>query len=107
MDRPVEIAFHGLQGSPALEDDIRAHVEKLERHTKGLVSCRVTVEAGPGRSQPHGHVSVRIMLGLHGKDLAITHEPHHEKENRHNPDAYTAVRDAFRVAERQLQGAKG
>ena len=52
MDKPLEIAFHGLQGSPALEDDIRAHVAKLERHCKDLVSCRVTVEAGPGRSPP-------------------------------------------------------
>jgi len=51
-------------------------------------------------------VAVRIMLGLPGRELAVTHEPHHEKENRQNPDAYTAVRDAFRVAERQLQDAK-
>ena len=107
MDKPLEIAFHGLQGSPALEDDIRAHVAKLERHCKDLVSCRVTVEASPGRSQPHGHVGVRILLGLPGRDLAVTHEPHHEKENRQTPDAYTAVRDAFKVAERQLQDTKG
>ncbi len=106
MDRPLEIAFHGLQGSPALEEDIRKHVEKLERHCKGLVSCRVTLEASGGKSQPHGHISVRIMLGLPGKELAITHDPHHEKEHRSHPDAYTAVRDAFRVAERQMQDAK-
>ena len=106
MDRPLEIAFHGLQGSPALEEDIRKHVEKLERHCKDLVSCRVTLEASGGKSQPHGHISVRIMLGLPGKDLAINHDPHHEKEHRSHPDAYTAVRDAFRVAERQVQDAK-
>ena len=106
MDRPLEIAFHGLQGSPALEDDIRKHVEKLERHCKGLVSCRVTLESSGGKGQPHGHISVRIMLGLPGKDLAINHDPHHEKEHRSHPDAYTAVRDAFRVAERQVQDAK-
>ncbi|MGI4945523.1 MAG: HPF/RaiA family ribosome-associated protein [Janthinobacterium lividum] len=106
MDRPLEIAFHGLQGSSALEDNIRAHVTKLEGHCKGLVSCRVTVEAGPSRGQPHGHVSVRIMLGLPGRELVVTHEPHHEKENRQHSDAYSAVRDAFRVAERQVQAAK-
>lgn len=106
MDRPLEIAFHGLRGSPALEEDIRKHVEKLERHCKDLVSCRVTLEASGGKSQPHGHISVRIMLGLPGKELAINHDPHHEKEHRSHPDAYTAVRDAFRVAERQVQDAK-
>ncbi len=106
MDRPLEIAFHGLQGSAALEEDIRAHVDKLEQHCRTLISCRVTVEASSGKSQPHGHVSVRIMLGLPGRDLAISHDPHHEKDNRSHPDAYTAVRDAFRVAERQVQGLK-
>lgn len=106
MDRPLEIAFHGLQGSPALEEEIRKHVEKLERHCKDLVSCRVTLEAWGGKGQPHGHISVRIMLGLPGKDLAVNHDPHHEKEHRSHPDAYTAVRDAFRVAERQVQDAK-
>ncbi len=106
MDRPLEIAFHGLQGSLALEQDIRDHVDKLEKHCKGLVSCRVTVEASGGKGQPHGHVSVHIMLGLPGRDLAVSHDPHHEKNRRSHPDAYTAVRDAFRVAERQMQDVK-
>ena len=66
MDRPIEIAFHGLQGSPALEDDIRAHVAKLEQHCTNLVSCRVTLEASSGKGQPHGQVGVHIMLCLHG-----------------------------------------
>lgn len=103
MDRPIEIAFHGLQGSPALEDDIRAHVAKLEQHCTNLVSCRVTLEASSGKGQPHGQVGVHILLGLPGRNLAVSHEPHHGKEHRSHPDAYTAVRDAFRVAERQLQ----
>ena len=106
MDRPVEISFQGMQGSPSLEDDIRQRVGKLEEHCKSLASCRVTLEASGGKSQPHGHVSVRIMLGLHGRDLAVSHDPHHEKDHRSHPDAYTAVRDAFRVAERQLQDLK-
>ncbi len=107
MDSPLEIAFHGLQGSPALEDNIRQQVKKLERHCKNLVSCRVTLEASGGRGLPNGHVSVHIMLGFPGKDLAISHDPHHGKEQRAHPDAYTAVRDAFKVAERQVQDAKG
>lgn len=106
MDRPLEIGFHGLQGSAALEADIRMHVDKLEQHCKNLISCRVTVEASGNKNQPHGHVSVRIMLGLPGRDLAISHDPHHEKDSRAHPDVYTAIRDAFRVAERQIQGLK-
>lgn len=106
MDRPLEIAFHGLQGTPALEEDIRKHVEKLEHHCKNLVSCRVTVEHSNTKGRPHSHVSVHIQLGLPGRDLAVSHDPHHEKEHRSHPDTHTAIRDAFRVAERQVQDAK-
>jgi len=106
MERPLEIAFHGLQGSPSLEEDIRKHVEKLEHHCKDLVSCRVTLEHSNTKHQPHSHISVHIQLGFPGRDLAISHDPHHEKEHRSHPDAYTAVRDAFRVAERQVQDHK-
>ena len=107
MDRPLEIVFHGLQGSAALEDDVRKHVAKLEQHCKRLQSCKVTFEASAGKNQPHGHVSVHIVLGLPGRDLVVSHEPHHAKDHRSHPDAYTAVRDAFRVAERQVQDHKG
>ena len=106
MNTPLEIAFHGLQSSSALEVDIRKHVAKLEQHCANLVSCRVTLEASSGKGQPHGHIGVRIMLGLPGRDLVVSHEPHHGKDHRSHPDAYTAVRDAFRVAERQLQDLK-
>jgi len=76
MDRPLEISFHGVQGSPALEEDIRKLVAKLKQHCTNLVSCRVTLEASSGKGQPHGHIGVHIMLGLPGRDLAVAHEPH-------------------------------
>ena len=106
MNIPLEIAFHGLQSSSALEVDVRKHVAKLEQHCANLISCRVTLEASSGKGQPHGHVGVHILLGLPGRDLVVSHEPHHGKDHRSHPDAYTAVRDAFRVAERQLQDLK-
>ena len=106
MQSPLEIAFHGLQSSPALEVNIRQHVEKLERHCKNLVSCRVTVEASGGKGLPDHHVSVHIQLGLPDRSIEVSHDPHHGKDNRAHPDAHTAVLDAFRVAERRLQDLK-
>lgn len=106
MQSPLEITFHGLQGSPALEVDIRQHVDRLERHCSTIVSCNVTVEASGGRGMPDHHVGVRIRLGLAGRTLEVSHDPHHGKERRAHPDAHSAVQDAFRVAERQVQGLK-
>jgi len=51
MGRPLAIAFHGLQGSPALEDGIRKHVAKLEQHCMSLVSC---AGCGGGGTSPIG-----------------------------------------------------
>jgi hypothetical protein len=106
MQRPLEIAFHGLHASSALEEEIRQHVRKLEGHCTDLISCRVTLESDGGKSQPHGHVGVHIMLGFPGCDLAVTHEPHHGKDHRAHADARTALYDAFRVAERRVQDRK-
>ncbi len=106
MQSPLEIAFHGLQSSAALEGDIRQQVDKLERHCKNLVSCRVTVAASGGKGLPNHHFSVHIQLGLPGRNLEISHDPHHAKEQRAHPDAHSAVHDAFRVAERQIQDLK-
>ena len=44
MDRPLEVAFHNLQPSPAIEAELREHVDKLERRFGKLIGCRVSVE---------------------------------------------------------------
>ena len=44
MQTPVQIAFHGLDKSDAVEDRIREKVAKLEQFFDRITSCRVTVE---------------------------------------------------------------
>src|SRR5687768_13115222 len=46
---PVQVTFHGLAHSDALEADIREHVDWLEQFYTGIVRCRVRVE------MPHRH----------------------------------------------------
>jgi hypothetical protein len=106
MQRPLEIAFHGLHGSPALEEEIRQHVRKLEGHCTDLISCRVTLESDGGKSRLQGYVGVPTMLGLPGCDLAITNEPHHETDHRAHADARTALCGAFRAEERRVRDRK-
>ena len=45
MDTPLEIAFHNLSSSPALEEDIRKRVARLEKLYPRLAGCRVAIEA--------------------------------------------------------------
>jgi cold shock CspA family protein len=106
MDRPLEIAFHGVDPSPSLEADIRQHVAKLDQRFPRLVGCRVSIEGLHNQHRTGNVYEVHIVLSVPGKDLAVSREPHKAKERYANPDVRTALRDAFKAAERQLQEHK-
>lgn len=107
MDRPLEVAFHNMPVSAAAEDEIRQHVERLEKRFGHLIGCRVSVEM-PHQQHRTGNVcQVHITMHVPGKDLVVSQEPHHLRENRANPDIHSCIRDAFKTAERQLESYKG
>ncbi|MBC7907167.1 MAG: HPF/RaiA family ribosome-associated protein [Rhodospirillaceae bacterium] len=102
MDGPLEIRFHNLDTSDAMEAAIRERVDKLERLYPRLTRCLVSVEAPHNQHRKGNQWEVHIDLWVPGGHLAVTHEPHRSREKYANPDVYTAMRDAFDVAERQL-----
>lgn len=102
MDRPVEIAFHNLDTSPALEAFIREHVDRLDRLAGHLVACRVSVEGLHKQHQTGNIYECHITMSVPGRDLSVSHAPHRPKEKRQHTDARTSVREAFAAAERQL-----
>jgi ribosomal subunit interface protein len=106
MDVPLEIRFHNLDKSEALETAIRERVARLERIYDRLTSCRVAVEA-PHRTHRKGNVyEVHVELGVPGGTLAVSREPHKARVKYAQPDLYKALRDAFDAAERQLMDYK-
>jgi cold shock CspA family protein/ribosome-associated translation inhibitor RaiA len=107
MERPLDIAFHNMDSSPAIEEEIRRHVDRLETRYGRLVGCRVSVEALHQQHQKGNVYEVHITLSVPGKDLAVSREPHRAKEHYAHPDIHTSLRDAFKVAERQLETFKG
>jgi len=106
MDRPLEIAFHGVDPSPSVEAEIREHVDRLDTRSGGLVGCRVSVEALHRQHQTGNVYEVHIVLSVRGRDLAVSREPQKAKERYARPDIHTAIRDAFKAAERQLLAYK-
>lgn len=100
MQVPLEIVFHNVDRSPAVEAAVREHVAKLEHFAENITSCRVTVEA-PHKNHQQGNLyTVRVDLHYPGGEVIATRAPsaHHSHE-----DVYVAVRDAFKAARRQLQ----
>lgn len=100
MSIPLEIVFHNVDRSPAVEEAVRERAAKLEQIAPNITSCRVTVEA-PHRNHQQGNLyTVRIDLRYPGGETLASRAPsaHHAHE-----DVYVALRDAFKAARRQLQ----
>jgi cold shock CspA family protein/ribosome-associated translation inhibitor RaiA len=107
MERPLEIAFHNMDSSETLEAEIRERVAKLESRYGRLTGCRVSVEALHQQHRTGNVYDVHVILSVPGRDLAVSREPHRAKQKYANPNARTALRDAFEAAEKQLLAYKG
>lgn len=94
MELPLQISFRGIGPSDALREDIRARVQKLERHGNHIQSCRVAVELAGKHKHRGRQFSAHIDLKLRGGEIAVSRQ--------HDEDVHVALRDAFDAAQRQL-----
>ncbi|MBI3530825.1 MAG: ribosome-associated translation inhibitor RaiA [Betaproteobacteria bacterium] len=95
MQTPVQIIFHEVAHSPALESLIREKAGKLGTIFPRLIRCHVSIEQ-PHRHQQQGRLfNVRIALQVPGDELVINRGEHE--------DVYVALRDAFDAARRQIE----
>lgn len=101
MQRPVEITFHNVDHSDAIEADVRRRVAKLERYYQRISGCRVAIEAPHGQHRKGNTFEVRIELTIPGREpLVVSRDP---GDRSSHFDPFVAVRDAFRAAERMLE----
>lgn len=99
----VEIAFHHVDHSDSIEDQIRERVKKLEKIYGRLTSCRVRVDQRARNKNDTVPPVVRIELGIPGrKDLVVSHEPDRLQKRYQAPDLRNAIHEAFHIAERNL-----
>lgn len=100
MDTPVEVHFHGIEKSDAVEQKVREKVAKLGRHFSRMTSCRVVLEV-PHRSPQKPKVfQIKIEIGVPSKaPIVVTHE----REGAHaNEELPLAIREAFEAALRKV-----
>ena len=99
MQEPLQIAFHNMDASPALERRVRELFDRLERYCDDIVSARVVVEAP--HKQPHkSTIGVSISIGVPGRDIAVKREQRVHDADNHNVWVLT---EAFEAAARQLE----
>jgi ribosomal subunit interface protein len=100
MEDQLQITFHGVDHSDAIENRIREKAARLERFAQHITSLRVTVDA-PHQQHTKGTLySVRIDARLRNDELAVSRA--HRYDHSHE-DVYTAIRDAFDAIKRQLE----
>lgn len=99
MQEPLQITFHNMEPSEALEQRVREHWARLERHFDRIVSGRVVLEAP--HKQPHkSTLAITITIGVPGPDIVVKRERRlHEADNR----ATWVINEAFDLAERRLK----
>ena len=95
MQVPIQITFHNIPRSDALEALIREKAGKLEAFHPRITSCRVTVEELGKHGRQGRQFQVRIDVRVPGKEI-VANRDHHE-------DVYVALRDAFASVTRQIE----
>ena len=100
MHTAVEIHFHGIEKSEAVEERVREKVSKLEKHFSRMTRCRVVLEA-PHRSPQKPKVyQIKIEISLPRRLPIVVC---HEREGSHaNEELPLAIRDAFAAALRKV-----
>lgn len=100
MQSPLEISFHGVERSEAVEERVRVKFKRIEAHFERITHARVVIEAPQRRTPLPKFFHVRIDIGIPGmKSIVVKHEP--EAEHAHT-DVMLALRDAFSAAQRQV-----
>jgi ribosome-associated translation inhibitor RaiA len=104
MKIPLQVTFHGIDHSDALEERIREKTAKLEQICERITSCRVVIEPHHrNTSSLHRKgepFHIRISVTLPGAELVAGRDP---KDSHVNEDVSVALRDAFGSMERQLK----
>lgn len=107
MQIPIQITFHGIDKSDAVETRIREKVSKLEQFFDRITGCRVVVERHHRAStnltlkdQPF-HVS--IVVDVPGEELVVKRDPKDPAALKDHQDINIAVRDAFAIMQRRLK----
>lgn len=96
MQVPLQIAFRDVGPSDALAAEIRKQATRLDRFCDHIVSCRVSLATVAARQQQGKLYEAHIDVRVPGEELVSTQK--HASE-----DAYVAIRDAFDIAQRQLE----
>lgn len=97
---PIEVSFHGVQHSDAVDARIREKGEWLHRFFDRMTHLRVVVEHPHKHHNKGSEFAIKLDIGIPGKpSLIVTREA---SNGSNQASVLTAINDAFDAARRQL-----
>lgn len=99
MQTPLQVTFHNMATSAAVESDVRGWTDELETIFDGITECQVLIDLPHQHHQQGRLFRVRIDLHVPGKHIIVGRSP---DEDRSHENVHVAIRDAFEAAIRQL-----
>lgn len=94
MTFPIQLAFHHMDRSEALEQTIRERAERLAKFHPAITNMHVAVTQEARHSSKARLFNVKLDVHVKGQSFAITQQA--------DEDAFVAARDAFDAATRVL-----
>jgi ribosome-associated translation inhibitor RaiA len=102
MTTQVEVHFHGIEKSDAIEQRVREKVAKLQRHFERMTRCRVGIEVPQRTPQKPKVYQIKIEIGVPRRSPIVIS---HERVGSHATEELAlAIRDAFEAAKRKVDG---
>jgi ribosome-associated translation inhibitor RaiA len=96
----LQITFHGVTHSGAVEAKIRSRASKLARSCDSIIGCRVAIEAPHRHSTTGREYEVRVEVAVPGEKIVASGKAGHHQAFA---DLILAVRRAFDAVRRQLE----
>ncbi|MGO9934996.1 MAG: HPF/RaiA family ribosome-associated protein [Steroidobacteraceae bacterium] len=100
MPLPLTLTFRHMDHSGALEARARELGTRLERYGERITHCHMTFDGSRGAPDSGAPCLVQIDLAVPGAQI---HADSLELDGAGHKDIYTALRNAFNNAKRQLQ----
>lgn len=101
LDLPMDIAFHGMESSDTLRNQVNRQARKLERFARYITGVRVVLEADHKQTAKSA-LNVKVEVSVPGKTIVGQRErrPH---ESVNHADVYGAISEAFEVTARRIE----
>jgi len=101
MTTPLEISFHGIDKSDAVEARIQEKFGRLHNHFDRMTHARVVITS-PNRTGDRAKMfTVKVDIGMPGQQPIVVNS-----EGDYT-DVFLALRDAFNAAQRKLDATAG